>query len=318
MRFAFTDDQLDFRDAVRALLAKECTPDSVRAAWVAEPALLDRRAWDSLEEMGALSMLVPEAEGGLGLDFRSLVLVLEETGRAALPHPVVETAAVAAPLGVGGRMVAASFGGGPISCAADADALLVDDGGVLRLHTPDQIVLEPVSGIDGARRLARVTALRADGQVLTEDPAALAAAFDRGALGTAAQLIGLAQAMLDLTVDYAKERRQFGVPIGSFQAVKHHLANALKGLAFARPAVYRAAFSLATAAPTVTRDVSMAKAMASDAAAFVGRQALQCHGAIGYTVEHDLHLYMKRSWALGRAWGDPLWHRDRVARELGI
>src|SRR5690606_32947182 len=117
---------------------------------------------------------------------------------------------------------------------------------------------------------------------------------------------------------YVTERTQFGVPVGSFQAVKHHLADALKELAFARPAVQRAAHSLAVGAPTRARDVSMAKAMASDAAWFVGRQALQCHGAIGYTVEHDLHLYMKRTWALAKAWGDPAWHRDRVGRAIGI
>src|SRR5690606_16408473 len=124
--------------------------------------------------------------------------------------------------------------------------------------------------------------------------------------------------MLDMTVAHVREREQFGVPVGSFQAVKHHLADALRELAFARPAVHRAAHSMATGASTVTRDVSMAKAMASDAARFVGRQALQCHGAIGYTVEHDLHLYLKRTWALSSTWGDAAWHRDRVARALEI
>jgi alkylation response protein AidB-like acyl-CoA dehydrogenase len=136
--------------------------------------------------------------------------------------------------------------------------------------------------------------------------------------GTAAVLVGLGQRMLDLTVAYVAEREQFGVPIGSFQAVKHHLADALKELSFARPTVYRAAHSLATGAATRSRDVSMAKAMASDAARFVGRIALQCHGAIGYTVEHDLHLYLKRTWALATAWGNAAWHRDRVARAIGI
>ena len=135
---------------------------------------------------------------------------------------------------------------------------------------------------------------------------------DPPALAAAAQLVGLGQRMLDMTVEYVKERKQFGVPIGSFQAVKHQLADALKELAFARPAVWRAASTLES------RDVSMAKAMASDAARFVGRQALQCHGAIGYTVEADLHLYLKRSWALAAAWGDAAWHRDRVGRALGI
>jgi alkylation response protein AidB-like acyl-CoA dehydrogenase len=153
--------------------------------------------------------------------------------------------------------------------------------------------------------------------LVTDDPAAVALAFDRGAFGAAALLVGLGQRMLDLTVAHVAERHQFGVPVGSFQAVKHDLADGLKGLALARPAVHRAAHSLATGAGTRGRDVSMAKALASDAAWRVGRRALQCHGAVGYTVEHDLHLYLKRTWALARAWGDAAWHRDRVAA-LGV
>jgi alkylation response protein AidB-like acyl-CoA dehydrogenase len=142
-------------------------------------------------------------------------------------------------------------------------------------------------------------------------------ARDRGALGTAAFLCGLAQRMLDMTVTHVTEREQFGVPIGSFQAVKHHLADALMQLHFARPAVHRAAWSIAEGEPTRSRDVSMAKAMASDAAALVGRKALQCHGAIGYTVEYDLHLYLKRTWALTSSWGTAAWHRARVADAIG-
>ena len=135
---------------------------------------------------------------------------------------------------------------------------------------------------------------------------------DQPALAAAAQLVGLGQRMLDMTVDYVKQREQFGVPIGSFQAVKHQLADALKELAFARPAVWRAASTLEP------RDVSMAKAMASDAAAFVARRALQCHGAIGYTVEYDLHRFLKQTWVLARSFGDAAWHRDRIAKELHI
>ena len=147
-------------------------------------------------------------------------------------------------------------------------------------------------------------------------PPLIELALDRGALGTAAVLVGLGQAMLDMTVGYVKERQQFGQPIGSFQAVKHHLADAALALAFARPAVWRAAWSVAHLEPTRARDVSMAKAMASDAAELVGRKALQCHGAIGYTVEADLHLYLKRTWALARTWGDAAHHTDRVAQAL--
>jgi alkylation response protein AidB-like acyl-CoA dehydrogenase len=128
----------------------------------------------------------------------------------------------------------------------------------------------------------------------------------------AAQLVGLGQRMLDMTVEYVKERHQFGVPIGSFQAVKHQLADSLKELAFARPAVWRAASTLQPC------DVSMAKAMASDAASFAARRALQCHGAIGYTVEYDLHRFLKQTWVLARSFGDAAWHRDRIAKELHI
>jgi Acyl-CoA dehydrogenase, C-terminal domain len=131
-------------------------------------------------------------------------------------------------------------------------------------------------------------------------------------LGAAAQLVGLGQRMLDMTVDHVKQREQFGVPIGSFQAVKHHLANTLKELAFARPTVYRAGW-----APT-TINISIAKAMSSDAASFAGRQALQCHGAIGYTVEYDLHRFLKQTWKLARTFGDAAWHRTRIAKELKI
>jgi alkylation response protein AidB-like acyl-CoA dehydrogenase len=335
VHFGFDDDQIAFRDAVRDLLDKECTPATVRAAWEAPAGDLDRGVWDRLSEMGVLATLVPEAADGLGLDEQALVLVLEEAGRAGLPHPLVETAAVAAPLVAGDGsgpgpsgvpdahglgMVASDLGGPHVACATDADWLLLQDRATRALHLvdPAATVLTPVATVDGARRAATVDWQPAPESLVTDDPAAVALALDRGAFGAAAVLVGLGQRMLDLTVAYVTERRQFGVPIGSFQAVKHHLADALKELAFARPAVYRAAHSLATGADTRARDVAMAKAMASDAAWFVGRRALQCHGAIGYTVEHDLQLYLKRTWALSKAWGDASLHRTRVAEAIGI
>jgi alkylation response protein AidB-like acyl-CoA dehydrogenase len=122
--------------------------------------------------------------------------------------------------------------------------------------------------------------------------------------------------MIDQTVAYVSERKQFGVPIGSFQAVKHHLADALLAVAFAEPLVWRAAYSMAEADPEASVHVSMAKASASDAAQKVTDVALQCHGAIGYTVECDLHLFMKRAWSLIRRSGDARLHRRRVSRHL--
>jgi alkylation response protein AidB-like acyl-CoA dehydrogenase len=318
VHFGFDDDQLAFRDAARDLLDKECPPDAVRAAGSGPPGTLDRGVWDRLDAMGVPAMIVPEDRGGLGLDERSLVLVLEEAGRAALPHPLVDTAAVAAPLvGPDAGMVATDLGGPHVACAADADRLLLHRGGRLQLVEVAAVTLVPVATVDPARRAATVPGT-SFGTVVTDDPGAVAAAFDRGAWGTAAVLVGLGRRMVELTVAYVAERHQFGVPVGSFQAVKHQLADAHKDLAFAAPAVHRAAHSLATGAATTGRDVSMAKALASDAAWRAGRAALQCHGAIGYTVEHDLHLYLKRTWALAKAWGDATWHRDRVARAIGI
>jgi hypothetical protein len=184
-----------------------------------------------------------------------------------------------------------------------------------RLFDADIATLTPHPSVDGSRRLFDVDVVMTMELRDTDGPRS-AAVVDRGALATAAQLCGLADRMIEMTVDYAKERKQFGVPIGSFQAVKHHLANARLGLEFARPLVYRAAYSVAQAHPQRALHVSMAKASASDAAQESARIALQCHGAIGYTTEYDLHLYLKRTWALARAWGDAGWHRARVEAAL--
>ena len=324
MRFGFTDLQEDFQREVRNVLTKSCTPATVRAAWGEGADHPDRAAWQALAEMGVLDVVVPEAEGGLGLDEVSLVLILQEAGYAGLPDPLVETAAVVMPLAassVHDRMstITTDLGGPVVPWAADADLVLVRSGdSELRLVKESDVTVEAVDTVDGSRRAGRVSVRGGAGTVVTQDPATIDLAFDRGALGTAAVLVGLGQRMLDMTVGYVTERKQFGVPIGSFQAVKHHLANAAKDLAFARPAVYRAAWSLATQSEDRQRDVSMAKAMASDAAERAGRAALQCHGAIGYTVEYDLHLFLKRAWALSRSWGDASFHRNRVGLAIGI
>ncbi len=325
MRFAFTEDQLFFRDAVRDLLDKECGPDVVRGAWPAGPAGAGARSpaarveavWSRLADMGALAVALPAVGDGLGLGPLDWVLLAEETGYAALPHPFVETACVAAPLGVAAGRVATDLAGAVVPFAAGADTFLLRRGGELVTVAAAEAQVSPVAAVDGALAAARVQAGTTGGRVVAANED-VERAFDRGVLGTAAQLVGLSQRMLDLTVAYVRERRQFGVPVGSFQAVKHRLADALVHLSFARPAVHRAAWSITHDRPERGRDTSMAKAMASDAAREVGAAALQCHGAIGYTVEYDLHLYLKRSWALAAAWGDAGWHRDRVGHAIGV
>jgi len=135
---------------------------------------------------------------------------------------------------------------------------------------------------------------------------------DRAAAGSAALLNGLADRMITLAVDFAKEHRQFGRPIRSFQTIKNLLAHAALKLEFSRPATYRAAWSLASAQSTVSHDASMAKALASEAAELAARVALQVHGDAGYSWECDLHFFMKRTLALSKAWGDASTHRQLV------
>jgi alkylation response protein AidB-like acyl-CoA dehydrogenase len=359
MRFAFTDDQLAFRDAVRDLLAKECPPEVVRAAWPSgtdahgarkgegSRSDADRvaRSWTALADMGVLGIAVSEANGGLGMGATDWVLLAEEAGYAALPHPFVETACVVAPLldsvgdpdGVLTELLDGSRQAGVVPLTGslvpwgDTVTYLlsldhrpsVDGPWVARRVTGGVAVGDDATStrhladsLDAGRHVVQLGAWTAASVVGRSDDAALA--FDRGALGVAAQLVGLGRRMLDLTVDYVKERQQFGVPIGSQQAVKRHLADVAKALQFAAPSVYAAAWAVDAGDEHASRAVSTAKSLASDAARLAVRSTLQCHGAIGYTVEYDLHLYLKRAEALARSWGDAAWHRRRVAVALGV
>lgn len=316
MRFSLDDDREALRATARNLLAELCPPAAVRTAWTQQP---DPAAWRALADAGALGVLIPESEGGLGLDETYLVGVLEEAGRAALPHPLTATALVAAPLGVAGATVTTDLGASSatVPAATYAEAFLLRSRNGLRLYRADEVEIEPVETVDASRHCARVSPL-APGELVTGDAAAVEAAFERGVLGTAAELLGLSHRMLEITVDYAGQRHQFGKPIGSFQAVKHHLANARIQTEFAGPAVLYAAYAVAQGLGDASRAVSQAKWLATNAAAVTGRASLQCHGAIGYTTEHDLHLYLKRSWALARSWGGADFHADRVAASIGL
>ena len=336
MRFAFTEDQLLFRDTVADLLAKECPPEAVRDAWTHD---LGRRPdlWAPLAEMGVIGLTVPEQHGGLGMDELDLLPLLTEAGRVALPGPLLETTAVVAPLlaesapasiaerwlpeiASGAAVASIQLAGQPfVTDAQIADLLVVQRGDRLLAVPGAALRLTPQPSVDGARHLFSVEFDESDAEEIAGGDAGRHAAdraFDRGAVAAAGVLVGLAERMIAMTVDYVVARTQFGVPIGSFQAVKHHLADAELKVSFARPAVWNAAYTLARGRTDEARDVSMAKCLASDAAALVARKALQCHGAIGYTTEHDLHFWMKRTWALCAAWGDAAWHRRRVAAVL--
>jgi hypothetical protein len=240
-------------------------------------------------------------------------------GRWGVPGPVAESIAVAPILlAAEGERSARLASGELIATVAmpphvprgvDADAagliLLASDGEVWDAEAQAQH-----QSVDPARHLFDVTA---SGDARKADTTT---AFEFGALTTAAQLIGAGQAMLDGSVEYAKQRSQFGRVIGSYQAIKHALADVHIAVELARPLVYGAALSLADGSPDAARDVSAAKAAASEAALLSARTSLQTHGAIGYTQEHDLSLLILRVQALHSAWGDPTWHRRRVLEAL--
>jgi len=315
MHFAPTEEQLALRDGVRELLADRCPPAVVRAAWAADqPAL-----WADLTGIGVVGAAVPEKLGGLGLPTTDLVLVLEELGYAAVPLPIGETAAVAAPLlaaigdpdgllpGILEGATRIAIGDPLVPYGSRADLVLALSGDAT-FATPSEVRELPT--VDGSRPVARC---RLAGGRAVADARAVALARHRAALATAAQLVGLGRRMLDLTVHYVRERRQFGAPVGSFQAVKHHLADALLRLEFAAPAGLAAAWAIDREAGTVERDVAVAAVLASEAAQHVAKAAIQCHGAMAYTVEYDLHLFAKRAWALSAGLGGQL---DRLTEEV--
>jgi alkylation response protein AidB-like acyl-CoA dehydrogenase len=345
MHFAFDERQIEFRAQLRALTDKACTAADIRQAWASDQGWSPAR-WALLADMGVLGLTVPEPYGGLGFGLVDLALLLEEAGRSGLPEPLLDTVGLAVPLLVeaaGARAEALRAQWLPAVAAgeavlavgtADTDSVIgAEAAGLLLLERQGAIYALPAAetvrvgraSLDGARRPATVSfdpstdpvlaadALLADGAEAASLEASLR---QRAAMGTAAVLLGVADRLITMAGAYALDRTQFGVPIGSFQAVKHHLANALIRLEFARPTVYRAAWSLDHGHPAAGVHASMAKAMASDAATGAARMALQVHGAIGYTWEHDLHLWMKPAWSLAAAWGDARWHRARVLDEL--
>jgi alkylation response protein AidB-like acyl-CoA dehydrogenase len=347
VHFAFADQQIEFRDTVRQVLARECTTDDLRAAFAAPAARTAR--WATLAELGVVGLSVPEAHGGLGLGLLDLVLLLEEAGRVALPEPLVETSALAAPLlanlegaGPGGAARVRSWleqiaagsctaavgpppgSPAPVAGAVGADLLVLtapgpEGGSEVHVVEAGAADVTPIASLDPTRRLGAVTwEPTADTHVASGSraTATILATADRAAVATAAELLGVTDRMIAMAADYAKERRQFGKPIGAFQAVKHLLAGARVKLEFARPVVYGAAWALDEGAPDASRAASTAKACASDAAVEAARVSLQVHGAIGYTWECDLHLFLKRAWALSEAWGSAAEHRRRVLASL--
>lgn len=333
MEFNFSEDQELLQQTVRDFLEAEAPVEHIRAVWDSEtgrsPAF-----WAKLAEIGVPGLLVPEEYGGLGLDEIDIVLVLEETGRAALAEPVIHTAAVGVPMLVeadnpiqarawlpkvaeGSAILAIGHDASPfVSDAHVADLFLLNADDAVHAVMADHVSVTPQITNDPAKKLFSIDWTPSSETLLVDGDkgrSLQAAAFDRGALATAAQLLGVGQRLIEMSVLYATQRKQFGVPIGSFQAVKHMLANEKVKIEYARSLVYRAAHSVATNDASRAADVSMAKIATSEAAVDTAKTALQVHGALGYTWEQDLHVWMRRTWSLDTAWGNRAFHRRRLA-----
>ncbi len=306
MYFGLPDEAVALREGLREVLATACTPATIRGAWDGD---VCESLWKELGSFGVAGILVPEDRGGLGLDELSFVAACEQAGYAGVPGPFVETLVslpeLDLPLDGSARVAIKRDGATPY--AGTATHVFATRTWSL-IHPPHVDALETV---DRSRQLGFVTGPSTE----LRTPQRQGLVERRGALGTAAFLLGLARRQVDLTVAYTRQRTQFGVPIGSFQAVKHALVDAVVGTQFAWPAVLQAAAHDPRDVHASIRS-SAAKAMASDAAYQVSRVCLQAHGAIGYTVEYDLHLFAKRTWALANDWGTAEQHRAVVARHL--
>jgi len=336
MEFNFSEDQQLLQETVRDFLVGECAVEHVRALWETETGR-SPEFWSKLSEIGVPGLLVPEEHGGLGMNEIDFSLVLQEVGRAALAEPVVSTAVVAVPLlrdcgntDLAGTWLPRIAGGEAIVAVAQPTSPLVSDAHVadlLILRSGDALYAVPAAEVrstpqpanDPSQKLFTVDFDPRDEWKIASGPEAdrlETAALDRGALASAAQQLGACEQLIAMSVDYTSQRKQFGVAIGTFQAVKHMVANVKVMLEYARSHVDRAAHSVARDVNTRSVDVSMAKISAGEAALHAADVSLQVHGALGYTWEQDLHVWMRRAWTLDLAWGETAWHRARLASAL--
>jgi alkylation response protein AidB-like acyl-CoA dehydrogenase len=354
MSFALTEDQEELRRVVRRFLEEKSPPSAVRAAIDSERGY-DEKLWEQIgTELALPSLHIPEAYGGQGYSFVELAVVLEETGRALLCAPLFASVGLAAnailaagseeqrarllPRIAAGEVLATAAITEPEASvvAADGDTLAGEARFVVDGHIADVAVVpaggalwvvdlqadaverQPLTTLDLTRRQAVLTfhgvpAERLSGE---DSRAAFARGRDYAAICLAAEMAGGARACLDRSVAYAKERVQFGVPIGSFQAIKHQLAELLVKVEQATAVVYHAARAAAVGDPELPLVASIAKAYCSDVYTEVATETIQIHGGIGFTWEHDAHLHFRRARASEVMLGDATQHRERIAGML--
>ena len=332
MNFIFTEEQTQFKDAIKSFLAEECAPASIRDGWQKNKSFNLER-WKNLIELGVLSSNLPEEKGGLGMDQVTLAMMVEEMGYAGLPEPVAEqiflvndvipflpkniTEAVESNYNDGTQYIALAHPLAPNPLFLnDAAGLILLDSSECKFIAKDDMDFEIISSNDPSRELFKISSMN-DAISTSENFDELnSAVSSRGSLMTAALLIGLAQKMIDLSSVYVLDRAQFGKPIGSFQAVKHMLSDVAVKIEFAKPAVYRAAYSLSQNNPKSALHCAHAKLMCTQAAELACKNSIQAHGAMGYTWEMDLHIYMRKAWSMMACWGNEDRQQELIYKTL--
>ncbi len=326
VEFALSEEQAELASTVRAVLTKQADPAAVRAAIASERGY-DAALWSTLcEQVGVAALAIPEEYDGAGATFFETAVVLEELGRSLAPTPllasVIATEALLAggsdeakarllPRIAAGEIVTIALGDGPVLDADRAMILLAVDG-------DDLVELAGASArwaesMDQTIRLAHLDRSDATATVIGDGVTARARVDLVGPAAVSALAVGLCDRALGMTVDYSKERVQFGRPIGSFQALKHRMADMLARLQIGRSASWAASYALATNATDAENLTRTAASYCLDAAAHLAGECIQLHGGIAITWEHDAHLVFKRAHALGQLFGAPHQHRAALA-----
>lgn len=331
MEFARSQEQQELASIVASLLSRQADSHAVRAA-VETEAGYDPALWGTLvEQIGAAALDIPEEHGGAGFGLVESLVVLEEVGRSLAPSPLLSSIVVAETLLAASgpaaeearaRLLPRIAAGEIAALALDPEAVLDGDRADVLLAIVDGTLVEvdPASvrrtwrpSMDQTLRFARVDLTGAGLTPISEDPApALARARSVGAVAVTALQVGLGARALEMTVSYTRERVQFGRPIGSFQALKHRMAEMLVLLEMSRSASWAAAYAVAHAIPDAERLAHVAKSYCSDALSRIAAETVQLHGGIAITWEHDAHLVFKRAHALGQLFGTALEHRRSV------
>ena len=329
MNFDFDDDQREIKRTAHDLLVARSSWERVRVA--AESGSYDASLWAELSDLGWPGIAIGEEHGGQGLCLVELCVLLEELGYAGTATPLLSTALAAVAIQeagsseqqaqwlprlasgeITGALGIADDGVGElVPDAGDAAVIVLVEDGAARLVTPESALIEPVAAIDPTRHFARVTARGGDPL-----PGDVDAALDKAAVAVSAELVGICQRALDMSVEYAKDRKQFDTPVGAFQAVAHKCAQMLKHTEGARAAAYHGAWAADAAPELLAEAASIAKAAASEAGREVTASAIQVHGGIGFTWEADVHWLFKRAQLDAAYLGGAGTHRRRLAALL--